>query len=55
MQFMCLDKNGDIVCWLDSENENQIVKEGYALLIGEKLTVTEINGTIKPIFKVNLK
>lgn len=55
MQFMILDKDGDIICWLDSTKSEQIVKNGYSLLIGEDLSVTEIDRTIKPIIKVNLK
>ena len=55
MQFMILDEDGDIVCWLDSTKDEQIVKNGYTLMTGEKLTITEIDGTIKPIIKVGLK
>lgn len=55
MELMLIDENGDVICWLDTKNDTQVVKKGYALLIGEKLTVTEMNGTIKPIYKVDLK
>ena len=55
MQFMILDENGDIVCWLDSTKDEQIVKNGYTLITAENLIITEMDGTIKPIIKVNLK
>ena len=55
MQFMILDENNDIVCWLDATKDEQIIKNGYTLIAGEKLTITEMDGTIKPIIKVNLK
>ena len=51
MQFMVLDENGDIICWLDSTKEEQIVKNGYLLLTGKNLAVTEVDGTIKPIIR----
>ena len=55
MELMLIDENGDIICWLDSKNDTQVVKKGYALLIGEKLAATEMDGTLKPIYKVDLK
>lgn len=55
MEYMILDENADIVCWLDPTKEEQILKNGYTLITGEKLAITEIDGTIKPIIEVNLK
>ena len=51
MQFMVLDENGDIVCWIDSKKDEQVIKNGYMLITGEELLVTEMNGTIKPIIR----
>lgn len=42
MQYQVYEeKTGDLIAWIDTEKEDQIVKDGFCVKAGEHLAVTE--------------
>lgn len=42
MQYQVYEeKTGDLIAWLDTAKENQIVKDGFGIKVGKHLTVME--------------
>lgn len=45
MQYQIYEENtGELIAWIDTEKEDQIVKTGFCVKVGEHLTITESEG-----------
>lgn len=51
MQYQIIDKNNNIVAWIDTKSDTVLVDNEYTILEGEELDATEINGNLKPIIR----
>lgn len=55
MQFMVLDRNNNVVAWINPKLDNQIVHKDYTLIVANDLSVIDVNGQIKPVIKFEVK
>lgn len=51
MQYQIIDKDGNIIAWIDTNKDNIICKDSYTILQGEDLNVTDIYGELKPVIR----
>lgn len=51
MQYQVLDREGNLVVWIDTELEEQIIAKDYILQCGDNLKISETSGGIKGIIE----
>lgn len=51
MQYQVLDREGNLVVWIDTELEEQIIAKDYILQCGDNLKISETSERIKGIIE----
>lgn len=51
MQFMILDRDNNVIVWINPDLATQIVDKDYTLISADDLSVIDVNGQIKPVIK----
>ena len=51
MQYHVLDREGNLVAWIDTELEEQIIAKDYILQCGDNLKIRETSEGIKGIIE----
>jgi hypothetical protein len=51
MQYQVLDREGNLVVWIDTELEEQIIAKDYILQCGDNLKISETSEGIKGIIE----
>lgn len=54
MQYQVLDEDGKLVAWIDTNQQQQIVLDGYTIVAGDNLHCIEIEDGITTAIKINL-
>lgn len=51
MQYQVLDREGNLVAWIDTELEEQIISKDYILQCGDNLKITETDNGLKGVIE----
>lgn len=51
MQYQVLDKTGNLVAWIDTNKEEQIIAKGYIIQSGDNLKIRETSDGIKGVIE----
>lgn len=55
MQFMILDRDNNVIAWINPDLDTQIVHKDYTLISTDDLSVINVNGQLKPVIKLEVK
>ena len=55
MQFMVLDKDNNVIAWINPDLDTQVVHKDYTLISADDLSVIDVNGQVKPVIKFEVK
>lgn len=47
MQYQVLDKEGNLIAWIDTNETEQIIDDDYILQVGNNLSIVETEDGIK--------
>ena len=47
MQYQVLDKEGNLIAWIDTNKKEQIIHDDYILQVGNNLSIVETEDGIK--------
>lgn len=55
MQYQVLDKTGNLVAWIDTDKEEQVISKDYILQCGDNLKISETSDGLKGIIERTVK
>ena len=54
MQYQILDENGKLVAWIDTNQPEQIVMNGYTIISGNNLHCIELEDGLSAVIRINI-